>query len=146
MIAARPPRYSLLSTLLDRTNLGVSHRQTCGVGENYLVFDQSGNVAMCQMLIDQPVTTADAPDPLARLRADQSGVRNLPVEEKEGCRCCGWRYWCAGGCPVATYRAAGRYDVRSPNCRIYKALYPDLLRLEGLRLLARERQERTPAP
>jgi uncharacterized protein len=36
---------------------------------------------------------------------------------------------------VATYRATGRYDVQSPNCAIYQALYPELLRLEGQRLL-----------
>ena len=30
----------------------------------------------------------------------------------------------------------GRFDVRSPNCRIYKAIYPEAVRLEGLRLLA----------
>lgn len=136
VIATRPPRHSLLGALLDRTNLGASHQRTCGVGENYLVFDQHGNVAKCQMLIDAPVTTVAAPDPLALIRADQIGVRNLPVEEKEGCRSCEWRYWCAGGCAVVTHQASGRYDVRSPNCRIYKALYPDVLRLEGQRLLA----------
>jgi len=37
-----------------------------------------------------------------------------------------------------TYRATGRYDVQSPNCRIYTTLYPDLLRLEALRLLKYE--------
>lgn len=46
-----------------------------------------------------------------------------------------WRYWCAGGCPVATFAATGRYDVKSPNCGIYKAIYPEALKLEGLRLL-----------
>ncbi len=43
--------------------------------------------------------------------------------------------WCAGGCPALTYRVTGRFDVRSPNCRIYQALFPEVLRLEGLRLL-----------
>jgi uncharacterized protein len=62
-------------------------------------------------------------------------VQNLLVEEKEGCRDCTWRYWCSGGCAVATFRATGRYDVKSPNCNIYKAIYPQALRLEGLRLL-----------
>jgi len=37
---------------------------------------------------------------------------------------------------VATFAATGRFDVRSPNCRIYKAVYPEAVRLEGLRLLA----------
>ena len=37
--------------------------------------------------------------------------------------------------PVATFAATGRFDVRSPNCRIYKSIYPEAVRLEGLRLL-----------
>ncbi len=136
VIAGRPLRYSLLGALLDRAHLGVSHRHPCGVGEHYLVFDHHGNVARCQMVIDQPVTTVAADDPLALIRADRSGVQNVAVELKEGCSTCDWRYWCAGGCAVTTYRATGRYDAPSPNCRIYQALYPDVLRLEGLRLLA----------
>ena len=34
-----------------------------------------------------------------------------------------------------THRATGRYDIQSPNCNIYKAIYPEAVRLEGLRLL-----------
>ena len=62
-------------------------------------------------------------------------MQNLAVEEKEGCRTCEWRYWCAGGCPLVTYKVTGRNDVKSPNCNIYKALFPAALRLEALRLL-----------
>jgi len=36
---------------------------------------------------------------------------------------------------LLTYKATGRYDVKSPYCRVYKAIYPELLKLEGLRLL-----------
>jgi uncharacterized protein len=74
-------------------------------------------------------------DPLAMIRADETGIQNVLVDEKEGCQACQWRYWCAGGCPLETFRATGRYDLKSPNCSIYKALYPEVLRLEGLRLL-----------
>jgi uncharacterized protein len=87
------------------------------------------------MHIRRPVTSVNANDPLAVIRSDQIGVQNLPVLEKEGCRTCEWKNWCAGGCPITTHRATGRYDVKSPNCNIYKALYPEALRLEGLRLL-----------
>lgn len=135
VIERRLPRYSLLGSLLDRSHMGASHRRTCAVGENYLVINQHGGVAKCQMTIDQTITTIWEPDPLLAVRLDQSGVQNLPVEEKEGCRDCEWRHWCAGGCSIVTFRATGRYDVRSPNCRIYKALYPDVIRLEGLRIL-----------
>lgn len=129
------PRRGFLGGIIDRANLSVPHTHTCGVGENYLVFDQNGQVAKCQMHIRKPVTNIHVADPLALIRADQIGIQNLPVMEKEGCRDCEWKHWCTGGCPLATHRATGRYDVKSPNCNIYKALYPEALRLEGLRLI-----------
>lgn len=129
------PRRPFLGGLIDRANLSVPHIHTCGVGQNYLVFDTQGRVSKCQMQMDAPVSSAWAADPLGDVRADQSGVRNVSGDEKEGCRDCQWKYWCAGGCPLETFRATGRYDVKSPNCNIYKALFPEALRLEGLRLL-----------
>jgi uncharacterized protein len=36
---------------------------------------------------------------------------------------------------VATFRATGRFDVRSPNCNIYKTIYPEALLLEARRVL-----------
>jgi uncharacterized protein len=140
VIERRLPSWSLLGALLDRTDLSHSHGHTCAVGHDYLVVDQQGRIAKCQMEIDKPVTSIDAFDPLATLRADHNGVINLHVDQKAGCKTCEWRYWCAGGCPVATYRATGRNDLRSPNCAIYKALYPAVLQLEGQRLLHYHRQ------
>ncbi len=129
------PKRSFLGSILDRANLSFPHAHTCAVGQNYLVFDQNGRVAKCQMQIQQPVTNVQAEDPLAAVRSDQAGVQNISVEEKVGCKNCEWKYWCAGGCPLETHRVTGRYDVQSPNCNIYKALLPEALRLEGLRLL-----------
>ena len=57
------------------------------------------------------------------------------VDEKDECRDCQWKYWCAGGCPLETYRKTGTYTAKSPNCNIYKALFPEIIRLEGLRML-----------
>jgi uncharacterized protein len=135
VIEQQLPSYSLLGCLLDRANLIAPHDRTCAVGENYLVIDQQGRVAKCQMEIERPITSIWEPDPLRTIRLDTTGVQNLSVDQKEGCRECAWRYWCAGGCPIATFRATGRYDVKSPNCGIYQALYPEVLRLEGLRIL-----------
>jgi uncharacterized protein len=129
------PRRPFLGGIIDRANLSFAHAHTCGVGENYLVFDQNGNIAKCQMQICKPVTNIKIQDPLAALRFDKEGIQNLSVEEKEDCKSCEWKHWCAGGCPLATFRATGRYDVKSPNCNIYKALFPEALRLEGLRIL-----------
>ena len=135
VIEANLPHRSLLASLMDRANLIAPHYRTCGVGQNYLVFDQRGQVAKCQMQIGKTIATVHNDDPLTLIRADQNGIQNLSFEEKESCRDCQWRYWCAGGCPLETYRVTGRYDVKSPHCNIYQALFPEVLRLEGLRLL-----------
>lgn len=146
-VAVRPPRFSLLGALLDRTHLGVAHQRTCGVGDSYIVIDHDGKVAKCQMELASPVTTIADPDPLGVIRLEPRGVQNLPVDAKVGCRECEWRYWCAGGCALETFRATGRYDLQSPNCAIYRALYPEVLRLEGLRILHHHvRPAAAPAP
>ncbi len=135
LIERHLPSRSLLNSLIDKADLSSPHRYTCGVGRNYLVIDHHGGVAKCQVDMKRSVTTIDADDPLQVVKDDLYGIQNLAVEAKEGCRTCDWRYWCAGGCPLLTYRATGRYDVKSPNCTIYKALFPEVLRLEALRLL-----------
>ena len=135
VIEEQLPARSLLGSLLDKGNMITPHHHTCGVGQNYLVIDQHGGVAKCQMEMKHTITTVKVDDPLRIIRADRLGVQGPAVEEKEECRTCDWRYWCTGGCPLMTYRATGRYDVKSPNCTIYKTLYPEVLRLEALRLL-----------
>ena len=129
------PPFSLLGAITDRARLDAPHHQPCGVGQSYMVIDQNGNVAKCHMEIERKITDISIADPLKVLQLDTIGIQNHSVEEKEGCRTCEWRYSCSGGCPALTYRVTGRYDVKSPNCRIYKALFPEVLRLEGLRLL-----------
>lgn len=142
VIENKLPRRSLLGSLVDRAQFDRPHNKPCGVNESYLVIDHYGRVAQCHMEIEKTITDVFADDPLALLKSDSIHVQNIPVEEKEGCRECEWRYWCAGGCPLLTYRATGRYDIKSPYCRVYKAVYPRLLRLEGLRLLKLYREEK----
>jgi uncharacterized protein len=129
------PRRRLIDSLIDKASMSGVHQHTCGVGRSYLVIDQAGQIAKCHANIKETVTTIDEEDPLQVIRNDRNGVQAIPVEEKQGCRTCEWRNWCTGGCPMLTYRVTGRNDVKSPNCAIYKALFPEALRLEGLRLL-----------
>lgn len=135
VIEASMPRWSVLGSVLDRGQLLEPRQRPCGVGQDYLVIDQRGRVAKCHMEIERTLGDVFSGDPLQLVRQDRTTVQNLLVEDKAGCRDCTWRYWCSGGCAVATFRATGRYDVKSPNCNIYKAIYPQALRLEGLRLL-----------
>lgn len=142
-VDANPPSWSVLGALLDRADLSHAHSAGCAAGEHYLVIDHHGNIAKCQMALGSPVATIADPDPLSMIRLDPRLPLGRTVDEKEGCRSCEWRYWCGGGCPIATLRATGRTDVRSPNCNIYQALYPDLIRLEGRRLLRWSHTART---
>jgi uncharacterized protein len=128
------PRRPLLGALVDKASIGNPQHYACGVGRNYMVIDQRGGVSRCQVEIADTVTTIDSPNPLQLVRAERSGVQAVAVDDKEGCRTCEWRYWCKGGCPTLTYRMTGRSDIRSPNCTIYKALFPHALHLEALRL------------
>ena len=126
------PTRPFLNGLLDRVQ-AQAHTHTCGVGISYLVITHEGKIAQCQMHLDNPVGDVDVADPL-RLTAT-GPIRNLSVDEKEGCRECSFRYRCTGGCALETFRATGRWDISSPHCQIYKTLYPQAMRLEGLRLL-----------
>ncbi len=129
------PTRPFLGGLLDRVQVE-AHTHTCGIGQSYLVFTHTGQVAQCQMHLAQSTSLANRDDPL-RLVAG-GPVPAVSVDDKVGCQDCSWRYRCAGGCPLETYRATGRFDVQSPYCHIYTTLFPEALRLEGLRLMKLE--------
>ncbi|MEV6823346.1 radical SAM protein [Amycolatopsis sp. NPDC051102] len=129
------PRWSVLGSVLDRGQLFTPRRRSCGVGDDYVVVDQDGNLAKCHMDLAGTLGHIGSTDPVQAIRESGTGIRNLLVEEKSGCRDCTWRHWCSGGCAAATFRATGRFDVRSPNCNIYRSIYPQAIRLESLRIL-----------
>lgn len=129
------PRRSLLTSLVDHANLAAAHSYPCQAGRHYLVFDTQGRIARCQMEIDQAVDATGVADPLTLVQHETSSFGNPPFEAKQACSDCSWKYWCAGGCPLAAWRATGHFVSRSPYCRIYQALFPAALRLDGLRVL-----------
>jgi len=125
---------SAICNLLDRCDLSAPHRYPCGAGHAYIVVGPGGELARCHMEMGQTVGTVWEEDPLAAVRAED-GFRNPPVEEKEECRECPWRYACAGGCPLLARRHRGTPAAPSPYCAVYRAILPELLRLEGLSLM-----------
>jgi uncharacterized protein len=129
------PPYSLLNGLLDRTNLSFAHSSVCSVGMDYLVIDHQGNISKCQMEMENKLTDINNSDPLAVIRSSEFGVQNLPVDKKENCHYCTWRYFCGGGCPLEAKRIQGDYSASSLHCQVYKQFFSNLLRLEGLRML-----------
>jgi uncharacterized protein len=137
VIEQQLPPYDLFSTLIDRASFTAPHTQTCGAGDNYVVIDHNGQIARCHMEIEHPVSNIWAQDPLADIRFvnNNQGFINVPVDEKEECSTCQWRYWCTGGCSFVTYRVTGQSNAKSPYCDVYRAIFPEILRLEGLRLM-----------
>ncbi len=113
------PERPFLNGLLDRVRFG-AHSKTCGVGDSYWVINWDGTQAPCHMLLGG----RNIPQ-----------VQNLSIEAKADCQACAYAFYCTGGCPLEGFRVSGRWDARSPNCAIYRALLPAALRLEGLRLL-----------
>jgi len=134
-IEAHSPARSLIGALIDRVRFDHPHEHVCGVGSNYVVIDPRGRVALCQMEIERTTGDVFSDDLLSRVRDGDHGFYNLSVDARADCRACTWRYWCTGGCPLLTFRATGKWDARSPYCDVYRALFPDVLRTEGLRLL-----------
>ncbi|MGD8626539.1 MAG: radical SAM protein [Anaerolineae bacterium] len=132
-IEASLPQQTLVAGLLDRASFVSPHLFPCGAGHHYLVVDQAGGVAPCQMDLGRPVGDVWMPDPLAAVR-DGGTFHNISVQEKDGCRTCPWRYACAGVCPRLVRQGTG-----VAYCRAYQTLFPELVRLEGLRLLAQEK-------
>ena len=131
--ATRNPQ-SAIGNLLDRCDLSAPHRYPCGAGHTYIVVGPRGELARCHMEMERTVGTVWEEDPLAAVRVE-NGFRNPPVEEKAECWECPWRYICAGGCPLLAQRQRGTPAAPSPYCAVYRAILPELLRLEGLRLM-----------
>jgi len=117
------PNRILSSVLLDKVNLLSAHYYTCDAGRNYIVYNQDGQKYNCQMELENPL--------------QKKAIYNPPVDKKESCFNCEIKYFCTGGCPFISNNNGA--FTKSPYCNIYKALYKDVIRLEGLRLLKYEK-------
>ena len=140
LIAAHPAYPRPLTGILDRTRLDIPHDRPCSAGQDYLVVDSQGRVSACQMLLGQPWTTLDEEDPLAALR-QRGRELFVSVVELPGCRDCQWRTICAGGCPLMR-----ETTLHDRYCGVYKAVLPELVRLEASRLIAAHSTPAVPHP
>jgi uncharacterized protein len=129
------PKYNLLSGILDKVSFAFPHETACLINKNFIVIDQNGKIPTCQMNMGNVCSSIDSPDPFSDLRKSDNAFLNPPVDQKTNCAKCQWRYWCGGGCPLLTKRLKGTAATSSPYCNIYKALIPDMIRLEGVRML-----------
>ena len=122
-----------LAHTLDRSRFDAPHTRPCSAGRDYVAVGVTGQVAPCQMKLSEPWSHLAAEDPLAEVRQRGQTLFGPTVDELPSCAICPWRYACAGGCPLLRGTAA-----HAAYCRVYQELYPALVRLEGLRLIARQ--------
>lgn len=132
VVEANLPYHNFMEGLIDRSNFGAAHQHVCGAGRNYLSIDTDGSVLPCHML-----TGYNLPGiPLQMLESPRfDDFPNPPIDHRNGCNTCEWRYWCAGGCPILAKNVMGTSNVSSPYCSVYKEIYPEIVRLQVLQLL-----------
>ncbi|MFN2226277.1 MAG: radical SAM protein, partial [Anaerolineae bacterium] len=130
LVARRPGYPWPLGGILDRVQIGVPHSYPCSAGRDYLAVDTEGRLAACQMLLANPWSDLRAADPLAAVRAKGEALFQRGLEGT-ACQACPWRKACAGGCPLLRDT-----PLHEAYCHVYKALLPQLIRLEVKRLIA----------
>ena len=136
IIYDKPPPYQIINGLLDRVYFGRPHLYPCGMGNSYIVVDHNGKIASCQMILGRPIGSIEDDDLIEiMIKCNFVRPKNLTVDGKTPCKKCQWRYLCGGGCPLLTFTQKGRYTLNSPYCAVYKALIPEVLRIEAKRLI-----------
>ncbi len=71
---------------IDKTNTPTPpHRHTCDIGRNYLLIDQEGEIAKCQVDISNTITTVDAYNPLLAIREHRQKAQIVAIDNKESC-------------------------------------------------------------
>jgi len=133
IISDNMPDYPFFDKLIDRSNFSAAHEHTCGAGIHYLSIDYDGKALPCHML--SGANQSGIPlNMLSQVQFDD--FSNKSVTEREGCNTCEWRYWCTGGCPLLAGISNPQGQSKSPYCEVYKATYPELMKLKGLQALS----------
>lgn len=125
----------LVDSMFDRVQVSRAHNRACGIGNNYITISHKGDVAICPMTISDPVGSINDED-IVHTMIKKSFIygKKLITEIATGCRTCPWRQVCCGGCPLA-YLHKEASHAQPDYCAVYKALIPELLRIEARRII-----------
>jgi uncharacterized protein len=134
-ISLNPPNFSILNHI-DKISFNSPTVRICSAGSNYIGVRQDGKLASCQMTMDRVIGSISDKDLLETVRKG-SFIKpaSMTVEDRAACRKCLWKYACGGGCPFFVYQSYGRYDAKSPYCDVYRALIPEIFRIEAKRII-----------
>jgi len=126
------PKPNIINYSLDRISIRKPHLESCGVGKNYMVVTSSGNITSCHMAQDAKIGSINDND-LINTITEKSFIKqgSLTVDNKKNCSKCIWRYFCCGGCPLIAKNYYGTFLAPSPYCSIFKALIPEILKVNA---------------
>jgi len=125
---------SVLNLFSDRARLNDIHLKACGIEENYIILDHNGNMHKCQMLISKNQSVGTIFDEnWLEIGIPKLKTINTDIANNSKCSRCKWRYLCSGGCSLIRQNQKARYSC-SPNCNLYKAIFPEIMKLEAYRL------------
>jgi len=128
------PNRSLLDVLSDRVYISSMKNHGCGAGINYVVINHKGQISFCHMTQDHPYAQIIKNEKIKFLNNDLA-LKNCNVNHKKSCKNCIYKYICAGGCSLQTYYSIGKFNEKSYYCEVYKRIIPQIIKLEGLRIL-----------
>lgn len=135
LIEEKMPDRCLLGSLCDRINLAYPHFNACGACSSYLAFDVDGMLSKCHMDIVKTDWNFGVPCLVNWVRNATSGIQPIDINSIEECSKCAFKYYCGGGCPMESFYGSAGSSRQKEKCKIYKELIPEIIRLEGKRLI-----------
>ncbi|NMB83901.1 radical SAM protein [Candidatus Roizmanbacteria bacterium] len=130
-----PPANSIINSLIA----GISffpHSVTCGLGISYFTVDHKGFLSSCPLMMENRIGSIGDKDIIKTIKEKRLIAQNgFEVDDKEICKTCSFRYICTGGCAYLTIQNKGKASSNSPYCDFYKAIIPEILKIEANRLI-----------
>jgi uncharacterized protein len=109
--------------------------RACGAGSNFLAVGHDLRLGVCGLGLAHPYGVVGKADLFDQLRAASGDLHRGDAKNYSDCSSCHWRTSCAGGCPLQTLATFGKFDARSPYCRVYRSVIPLILRIKARQLI-----------
>ena len=117
-------------------------RRACAAGKNFFSIGQDGSIGSCSLGLECTRASIyelnDIIPDIENIFADISKTSACDIPE---CKDCVWRHSCAGACPLQTFATYKTFLHVSPHCALYKALLPEVIRIEAMTIYYNNKQK-----
>ena len=108
---------------------------SCGIGNNYFVINQEGELSNCPLEVNDGIPTNDDLIQIGKNNFKYSPSDRRDKNDEDDCTNCQWFPVCEGGCSVTNKRVNGHPFTKSPLCAFYKYVIPRYIVFFGRKLL-----------